>query len=92
MELFTKDDVDTFLPRTTVWWKGFNLPASAVELIVKFSRTSKRKKLLALILLTDPENDRLPDPVVVNQVVAKSYLIRLLFGRFMAPDFAVDRD
>lgn len=60
MEIFSRDQVDTFLPKTAVWWKGFNLPASSTKGVVTFSRLSKRKKLLALILLTDPENDRLP--------------------------------
>lgn len=60
MEMFSRDQVDTFLPRTAVWWKDFNLPASPTAEVVMFSRLSKRKKLLGLIFLTDPENDQLP--------------------------------
>ena len=60
MEMFSRDQVDTFLPRTAVWWKDFNLPASPTTEVVMFSRLSKRKKLLGLIFLTDPENDQLP--------------------------------
>jgi hypothetical protein len=60
MEIFSRDQVDTFLPKTAVWWKNFNLPASPTNEVVIFTRLSKRKKLLGLILLTDPENDRLP--------------------------------
>lgn len=61
MEFFAKDQVDTFLPRTAVWFKGFVLPVDASDTIKQFSRLSKRKKLLTLILLTDPENDRVPE-------------------------------
>jgi hypothetical protein len=60
MEIFSRDQVDTFLPKTAVWWKDFNLPASPTKEVMKFSRLSKRKKLLGLILLTDPENNLLP--------------------------------
>jgi hypothetical protein len=61
MDLFTKDQIDTFLPRTAVWFKGFASPDDPSDTVKQFSRLSKRKKLLALIFLTDPENDRLPD-------------------------------
>lgn len=63
MELFTRQNVNAFLPRSAIWWKGFNLPELPAKLILKFSRLSKRKKLLALIMLTDPDNDRFPDLV-----------------------------
>lgn len=60
MEFFSRDQVDLFLPKTAVWLKSFNLPAHPTKEAVTFSRLSKRKKLLALILLTAPENDQLP--------------------------------
>ncbi|MDX2187124.1 MAG: hypothetical protein SFV32_09330 [Opitutaceae bacterium] len=60
MEKFSQIQVDDFLPKTAVWWKDIILPAAPSKEVVAFSRLSKRKKLLALILLTDPENERLP--------------------------------
>jgi hypothetical protein len=48
------------LPRTAVWFKGLTSPDDPTDLVKQFSRLPQRKRLLALILLTDPEIYRLP--------------------------------
>lgn len=61
MTLYPKEEVDRFLPRTACWRKGFDHLDSTDGVSLAFSKISKRKKLLALIMLTDPENDRMPE-------------------------------
>jgi hypothetical protein len=55
-----KAELDSFLPKTAVWYKGLEIPTDAKEHLQTFGKLSKRKKLLALIGLTDPKNECFP--------------------------------
>jgi hypothetical protein len=73
MELTTKDQLDLWLPKTLAWPMRFEAPAACSGAVRRFSRLSSRKKLLALIMLTDAENTRLPELLQRHQEQAGTY-------------------
>lgn len=59
-EMPKKVDLDSFLLKSTGWYKDFVLPLNPSQEVISFSKLSKRKKLLALIALTCPANTSFP--------------------------------